>query len=86
MSITSQSPVQTLPEIVRVPHPDDMDVETFLKHVKARHADSLPEGFDLTPEEMTEYVEECWRRFHERLHRLRPGPNGGYDHDHKVRK
>jgi hypothetical protein len=72
-------------EVVNVPHPDDMDRETFIKHVAARHKDSLPEGHDLTADEMTAYVEECWRRFHERLHRLRPGrPPLGYLHNHKA--
>jgi hypothetical protein len=71
-------------EVVYVPHPDDMDRETFLKHVAARHSDSMPDGFDLSADRMTEYVEECWRRFHERLHRLRTGPHGGYEHDHRA--
>jgi hypothetical protein len=84
MTTIDQRTVQTLPEVVRVPHPDDMDLITFIKHFGARHADSLPEGYALSPERMTPYVEECWRRFHERLHRLRTGPNGGYDHDHKA--
>ena len=79
-----KTPVQPLPEIARVPHPDDMDLELFIKHFAARHADSLPKDYRLSSANMTPYVEDCWRRFHERLHRLRTGPNGGYEHEHKV--
>ena len=71
-------------EVVRVPHPDDMDLETFIKHFGARHQDNLPEGYKLSTNGMTPYVEDCWRRYHERFHRLRLGAHGGYDHDHKL--
>jgi hypothetical protein len=71
-------------EVIYVPHPDDMDRETFIKHVTARHADSMPDGFDLSADRMTDYVEDCWRRFHERLHRLRTPTHDRYEHDHRL--
>lgn len=75
-------PEETATEVIRVPHPDDMDTETFCKHFSVRHPESLPEGFTLSPD-MDEYVEECWRRFHERLHRLRLSSDP-YEHAHKL--
>ena len=74
-------------EIVRVPHPDDMDTETFCKHVNARHAGSLPDGFTLA-RPLDGYTKECWLRWHERIHRLPSYDGSGFsipelDHTHK---
>jgi hypothetical protein len=79
-------------EVVRVPHPDDMGTDTFCKHLNARHAHSIPEGFTILPDELDEYTEDCWRLWHERMHRLpvydgssfRVPDDGG--HTHKPRE
>ena len=36
------------------------------KHLNARHAHSIPEGFTILPDELDEYTEDCWRLWHER--------------------
>lgn len=79
---------EEMPALVRVPHPDDMDAETFCKHVNARHAGGLPDGFALSPELTDEYVADCWRRWHERMHRMPSYDGSGFrkpefDHTHK---
>jgi hypothetical protein len=55
----------------RVRNADRMDKETFCLHMTHRHSDSLGGLAVLLPDHMTDYVEECWRRFHERLHAVR---------------
>jgi hypothetical protein len=84
---------EEVPALVRVPNPDDMDDVTFCKHLNARHADGLPDGFTLStdPELTDEYVAECWRLWHERMHRMPVYDGSGFrrpefDHTHKVPK
>ena len=53
---------------------DDMKSSTFLKHMNHRHEDSL--GYAgmlprLVFEGSDDYIERCYRAFHETLHRLR---------------
>jgi hypothetical protein len=65
---------------LRLPNTEDMSTAHFCGHQNLRHKDNMPEGFVLSPDELTPYVEECWRLFHERLHRLRFPDD--YDHEH----
>jgi len=61
-----------------VPHADDMDDETFCRHMNLRHRDSLG-GLDslwVVPD-----VIDAWRFFHKRLHHLR---QMDYDHEHLL--
>jgi hypothetical protein len=71
-------------ERLRLPNPDDMSIVHFFQHMMLRHGDSMPEGFVLRPDAVSAYVEECWRLFHERLHRLRAPDN--YDHRHIAKR
>jgi hypothetical protein len=50
---------------------EDMDRATFLKHMNFRHADSLGYGDSIPGFGLTEYVEHCWRAFHNKIHELR---------------
>jgi hypothetical protein len=67
-------------DFVEVPLAKDMDNDTFIKHLEARHsADTGVEGY------MTRHNIEIWigmhRTFHERCHRL--AYPGQYDHTHE---
>lgn len=66
--------------VIYVPNTDDMDLETFCSHMSARHADSLGGQKRLSPLHMGEYVEKCWRAFHDKLHELYPNE---YTHYHR---
>lgn len=66
--------------VVFVPSTDDMDLETFCSHMSARHAGSLGGQERLSSLHMSEYVEGCWRAFHDKLHELYPVE---YEHDHR---
>jgi hypothetical protein len=50
---------------------EEMDTETFLLHLEHRHPESRPA--DVAPLEwfVSDYVEECYRIFHNKLHELR---------------
>lgn len=66
--------------VVEVPEAEDMDDETFIKHLELRHAqDTGVEGY------MTRHNIPIWvgmyRTFHERVHRL--ATPGQYDHTHE---
>ncbi len=54
-----------------VPAADDMDDDTFVLHFNKRHRDSLGGLTALRLQFLTPYVMECYRIFHERLHRVR---------------
>jgi hypothetical protein len=63
-----------------VPSIDDMDNETFLKHMDARHASDFRNGpLSAHPDTADEWVGP-YREFHERLHEL--AVPGQYDHEH----
>jgi len=66
-------------ETVTVINADDMAEDTFRKHMSIRHATSLG-GFRGLPPFRSDYVEECWRTFHDTLHRL--GLQLDMDHEH----
>ena len=79
-------------EKVYVPAADDMDLETFCLHMTHRHADSLGGLAELDPERLDNYLEECYRSFHDKLHELRPDARGNlvqtlgyrvFDHEHR---
>lgn len=59
----------TTPKLLEVAHPDDMDDETFCKHMSYRHQDSLGGLPFITP--VAESTTDAWRAFHDRLHRFR---------------
>ena len=48
---------------------EEMDEDTFTKHMNARHSDSLG-GLD-SLWFADEDVHQCWRNFHWRIHELR---------------
>lgn len=67
-------------EIITVPSIDDMDNETFLKHMDARHAADVIDGpLSAHPDRADEWVAP-YRAFHERLHEL--ALPGQYGHEH----
>ena len=47
---------------------EDMDDETFVRHMNKRHRSSLG-GLPYLWETCDPYVTSCWRAFHEQLHR-----------------
>jgi hypothetical protein len=49
---------------------DNMDDETFIKHVNKRHSDTVSDLKFLWDTGNPD-VTEAWRAFHDRLHRLR---------------
>lgn len=49
---------------------DYMDVTTFALHMTHRHLDSLG-GLTRLSDRLDDYMEECWRIFHDRLHATR---------------
>lgn len=57
----------------------NMDRVTFCLHMTHRHQDSLGGMTELNPDAQSDYTEELWRTFHDRLHRLRIG----LDHEHE---
>lgn len=68
-------------DIVEVPDADEMDNETFLKHLEHRHANECKvEGF------ISRNAVEAWigpyRVFHDRLHRI--AVPGQHDHEHEL--
>jgi len=75
MSMTEQEP-----ELISVPAAEDMDRETFCKHITARHNEKLGDLKSLKPLFVSGYVEDLWRSFHRQLHNLRLQKN--IDHNH----
>lgn len=80
MALQSRSPgTDPKVDIVEVPDADDMDDETFLKHLDKRHSQDTG-----TERALHKYphIQEAWvgpyRAFHEYLHRTQ----GGHDHEH----
>jgi hypothetical protein len=61
-----------------VPNADDMDTDIFCMHMTHRHLDSLG-GLGYLSPTIDEYVEECYRIFHDRLHKVRVG----LEHEHR---
>lgn len=66
--------------MVEVPDADDMDDETFLKHLDKRHAEDTGVEKQLHSHP---HIQQAWvgpyRSFHEYVHRTNPD---GYDHEH----
>ena len=71
-----------LEDVVSVPHPEDMDDETFLKHMDKRHRwDTKVDGESvLFPKSTWTAWCPAYRSFHERLHAI--AIPGQYDHEH----
>jgi hypothetical protein len=67
-------------EVVEVPLAEEMDDETFIKHVEHRHANDVKmEGGTMSRHAMQAWL-PSYRAFHERLHDIaRPGQ---YNHEH----
>ena len=82
MTIT-QPPVQSLPEVTRVPSADDMGLDTFCRHMSLRHQGSLGGMERLNPERLDPYVEGLYRAFHEKIHDGTLFPDREFDHVHK---
>ena len=64
--------------IITVPHTDDMDDETFIRHIEKRHAKQCKvEGY-IARHAIIAWI-KVYRAFHRRLHDIeRPG-----QHDHR---
>ena len=62
-------PSQTLPLVQAA---DDMDADHLLLHLQHRHPESLVDNVSFF---VSDYVEECYRRFHEKLHEFRTDIN-----------
>lgn len=80
---TPGTKVRNQPEdIVTVPHPEDMDDETFLKHIDKRHRqDTKHDGQNvLFPKSTWHAWVPLYRSWHERLHAI--SIPGQYDHEH----
>lgn len=66
--------------VVEVPDADDMDDDTFLKHIEKRHAKECKvEGY-IARRAVSAWI-NTYRVFHERLHRI--AIPGQYDHEHE---
>lgn len=67
-------------KVVDVPHAEDMDDETFIKHIEARHAaECKVEGY-IAREAVPAWI-NTYRAFHERLHSI--AVPGQYNHIHE---
>jgi hypothetical protein len=68
-------------DIVTVPSIDDMDDDTFCRHMDARHSESLSNAGPLSahPDRAPEWVLP-YRAYHDRLHDI--AVPGQYDHEH----
>ena len=68
-------------EVIEVPHSDDMDDETLIKHIEHRHAqDYRVEGTSVSRNAMEAWI-AVWRAYHDRLHKI--ATPGQYDHEHE---
>jgi len=74
--------VPELRDVVTVPHAEDMDDETFLKHIDKRHRqDTKHDGQNvLFPKSTWHAWVPLYRTWHERLHEI--SIPGQYDHEH----
>jgi hypothetical protein len=71
--------MDTEEELAAVRNADSMNVDFFKKHMEARHGESILR-FRYMDWTDTEYLEACWRAYHNAIHRL--GLNGTLDHYH----
>lgn len=76
--------------MVRVPASEDMDDETFIKHLEFRHGEALALRFVEEPDRKRKglgrrlHNPETWAIYHRKLHELYDGrENGPYRHTHK---
>ena len=76
-----------MPERVIVPHQDDMDDATFLKHMALRHDSELNVQFEESETDAHPLWVSQWigsvRAFHKRLHQLEVANQ--YDHEHEEK-
>jgi hypothetical protein len=82
-SSTSGTELRHSPEdVVTVPNPEDMDDETFLKHIDKRHRQDTKHNGDnvLFPKSTWTAWVPLYRSWHERLHAI--SLPGQYDHEH----
>jgi hypothetical protein len=68
----------SVPEKQLVASVDEMLTSIFALHMTHRHHDSLG-GLNYLPDDLDEYVESCYRIFHDRLHETRVD----LDHEHE---
>lgn len=74
-------PDLTTKEVVSVPLAEDMDNETFLRHLELRHPkDCGFENASVSRDALTAWV-GGYRAFHDRLHKI--AAPGQYDHVHE---
>lgn len=72
------------PDQISVPAADDMDDETFLKHLELRHAEEVKfetSGVGRTARRAMSSWLPTYRAFHARLHQI--AMPGQYDHVHE---
>lgn len=67
-------------EVVSVPKIEEMDDETFLKHLELRHAEEYKIQGEMHRHAIDKWV-NMYRIFHERLHRI--AMPGQHDHEHE---
>jgi hypothetical protein len=78
----------TEPEVVKtqlVQNADNMDRKTFCLHMTHRHGNSLGGMAELNPAVQSDYTEELWRTFHDKLHSgtVNPDPFHPPNHHHE---
>jgi hypothetical protein len=76
--------------MVQVPSAEDLDDETFIKHLELRHGESLALKFTDEPDRKRRGLSRrlrnrsTWITYHRKLHELYDGrENGPYRHTHK---
>lgn len=78
---TPYNPDLKVKEVVSVPMTEDMDDETFIKHLELRH----PKDVQMETSSMSRRAMSAWigtyRAFHDRLHSI--AAPGQYDHIHE---
>lgn len=68
-------------DVVEVPAAEDMEDETFIRHIEARHSHEVKmEGGTMSRHAITAWI-GSYRAFHGRLHKI--AAPGQYDHEHE---
>jgi hypothetical protein len=62
---------------------DNMSTEIFCLHMTHRHSDSLGGMSELNPLVQSDYTEELWRIFHDKLHDRKLFPFREVTHEHE---
>jgi hypothetical protein len=71
--------VEDVEELITVRNADSMNTDFFRKHMEARHGETILR-FRYMDWADSEYLEKCWRAYHNAIHRF--GLQKDMDHDH----